>query len=157
MFAVATRLNAQLVETSFDQSVAPFLKVWSTRNREDVNVVFLHKNDTSDSVAVALNITAPSNNFKFPVAELSTLIAPTLAEQFNVTFAGRTWMNTKQGEPIGERKIIKVSPVVDQSGAFATYNVVIAPASGALLNITVSQEAEHRHARLNKKLALNKH
>jgi hypothetical protein len=150
MFAVATRMNAALVKTSYDHSVAPFLKVWSSLNKQELNIVFLHKNDTAQSVTVSLNVTALTNNFKFPVGELSMLTAPSLAEQFNVTFAGRTWMNTKEGEPIGERKTTSIVPKTDPSGAFAVYTVTVMPASGALLNIKMNQQ-QHRHSRFDRK------
>lgn len=152
VFARATRGNAQIVKTQFDQSDAPFLKIWSTRNVNELNIVMLHKNDTSSDVTVAFNVTAPYAKFGWPVGELRTLTAPSLAEESNVVFGGISWSDTKDGEPVGLGFFRLVKPVVSTDESHAVYSVSVPHASGALLQLKMSgheNKNDHKHARHN--------
>lgn len=156
VFAQATRAEAKLLATTFDQSKAPYFKVWACRSRDQLSVVLLHKNETAAPVVASLNLTAPTSNFEWPTGELRFLTAPSLSEMYDVQFGGITWKGSKDGEPIGQEHVDVVQPVISADGNSAVYSVSIDPASGGLLRLKLGTTTQpllsHRHRVLSRKL-----
>ena len=103
LFALATANHANIVPT--DVTTDDHIIVWSTyaETTGAIQVVLLHKNpDETESALVTISFRHVRTVGAAATATVIRMIAPSLSSEFNITLAGQTYDNTKDGFPIGD-------------------------------------------------------
>ena len=121
LFAEAVAHDARLLPVkSGDKKTS--VKCWATRDRDGVVRVVLFNRHTSASAQVTIEAAGKS-------ADVKRLMAPALDATHGIRFAGQTFDDSTDGNPLGALQVEKISR--QETG----FQVTLAPASAALLTI----------------------
>ena len=121
LFAEAAAHDARLLPVKIGDKKTS-VKCWATRDRDGVVRVVLFNRHASASAQVNIESAGKS-------ADVKRLTAPALDATRGIRFAGQTFDDSKDGNPLGALQVEKISR--QETG----FQITLAPASAALLTI----------------------
>ena len=137
MFAMATSHHAHVLPTAVSTTNGQ-VKVWVTYSPtlRAIRCVMLHK-DLNATAPATVRVDLSAVMKAWGAGELVRLEAPSAYERYDIRLAGQTFVGSVDGEPVGQREVVRVN-----ASASGVYEMEMAPISAALLTIQVPATAE---------------